>query len=258
MISTTTRRLACASSARTKGSRSPTLYRTCPHTTTSDAGASGLTSGHRPSTVPASTPASRADARNPASMSADSSTPVIRVATVARGRDVAPPPTPTSSTSPPVPSAPSAIRVVALGSAGRRSARVRNSSVGKPQGDSGAAATISSGIAQPASSARQRSSALTPRAPSAPRPCARRAEAAASGPAGRGRRRGSGRRPAGATRARGRRSPGSSAAPSGDAKTSSSVRTGAQGTEASSNAASHSAAGRRASTSDRIGISSSR
>ena len=48
------------------------------------------------------------------------------------------------------------------------------------------------------------------------------------------------------------------AEPSGDAKTSSSVRTGAQGTDAASSAASHSAAGRRASSSDTIGISWSR
>ena len=96
-------------------------------------------------------------------MSSCESTPTRTPARPASGREVAPPPHPTSSTRPPSGSRSSARTVVGVGSgcAGRLPPLVRKSSVGKPYGDSGAAAMISAGIAHRSSCSRHRSIAVT-------------------------------------------------------------------------------------------------
>ena len=127
----------------------------------------------------------------------------------ASGNDVAPPPTPTSRTSPRSPSASTRAtgrdRRVRPGSLGPAPEQLRR----EPPRRLGAFARISSGIAQPASSRRHRSSALTPRARRGSRPCARPAAVGGTSPAAPGRRRGSDPRRDGAHPVRGRRSPGS-------------------------------------------------
>ena len=119
-----------------------------------------------PWTATAETPAARAFARKPSSMSSCASTPTRVPARPASGRDVAPPPHPTSSTRPASGSRSSALacRRCRPSRSAPCAPRARKSSVGNPHGDSGAAARISGGIAQLSSSSRHRSTAVTARA----------------------------------------------------------------------------------------------
>ena len=188
------------------------------------------------------TPASRRRrSRNASSMSACRSTPMIEPARPASGSDVAPPPTPTSRTVPLVGERlQRATRswAVATGRPRRRPWRAaRNSSAGKPQGDSGAASRIAWGIAQ----ARERACASRSSGGHRSEHLVRRARPSVGGGSRVGRRSpvephrvgapGGGRRP----RA-GSATVSISAAPSGEANTSSIVRIGAHGTAAASSA----------------------
>ena len=112
----------------------------------------------------AGTPRRPAAARKDATMAGDSSTATSRPAVPASRSP--PPPAPTSRTVPPAGRSRAASRFD--GVAGRdpaRAARDRNSPTGKPHGDSGAEARISSGIAQPSSCVRHRPGRRVPGRP---------------------------------------------------------------------------------------------
>src|SRR5207244_11171430 len=105
-------------------------------------------------------PARAAGGWKRASMSCEGATPATMPARSARGREAAPAPQPTSSTVPSGGSASYALAFDTVGGPSEASARLANSSTGKDQGDSGAAARMSSGMAHAARASFHRSPAV--------------------------------------------------------------------------------------------------